>query len=121
MPGESLCRSSDGRFRSPTAHRVAPVDSLEHVAELRSRDRHHTIRRRGPDEPAALEPLGVERHPKAVVPKDLQQIPSAPPEDVKITGMRVTLQRFLNLQRKAIHAATHIGVARGDPYAHARW
>ena len=42
------------RTRAPGSLRMAPVDPLEQVAELRRRDRHRPIRWRRPDEAAAL-------------------------------------------------------------------
>ena len=74
MPG--LTRGA----RSPRVLRVPPVDPLEHVAKLCRRDRDSTVDHRGPDETAALEPLGVERHADTVVPQDLDQIAFAAPE-----------------------------------------
>jgi hypothetical protein len=40
------------------------------------------------------------------MPEDLDQVTSAASKNVKIAGMRVTLERFLHLQRQAVHAAT---------------
>ena len=62
---------------TPGLLRMPPVDAFEHVAQLRRPDRHHVIRRRRPDEPTALQPLGVEREPDPVVPEDLEQIAAA--------------------------------------------
>ncbi len=38
-----------------------------------------------PDEPAPLQPLGIQRHAEPVVPKDLHQIAAAAPEHVEVT------------------------------------
>jgi hypothetical protein len=38
------------------------------------------IGRRGPDELAALQPLGVERHAQSVMPKHLHEVAPAPTE-----------------------------------------
>src|SRR5579885_1515690 len=51
------------------------------------------------------------------MPEDLDQVASATSKNVEITGMRVALQRFLDLQRQAVHAAAHVGVAGREPYA----
>ena len=48
--------------------RMAPV--VQHVGKLRRRDRDRPRLRRRPDEAPVLQPLGVERHPHAVVPED---------------------------------------------------
>ncbi len=54
------------------------------------------------------------------MPKSLQQTTRAAPEHVKIARVRITLQRLLHLQCQAVHAATHVGVAVGQPDPHAR-
>ena len=56
------------------------------------------IGRRGPDEPAAFQTLGIQRHAQAVMPKDFQQIAALAAEHVKIAGMRIAMQRLLHLQ-----------------------
>src|SRR5512135_493470 len=106
-------------LRSKTMDRVPPIDSVEHVGELRRRDSDHPVGRRWPDEPALLQPLGIQRHAKAVVPKNLDQVTSGTSEDVKIARMRIALQRLLDLQSQAVHAAPHIGSSdrKPDPYA----
>src|ERR1700689_3423954 len=54
------------------------------------------------------------------MPKDLDQVTSGASEDVKITCVGIAPQRFLDLQRQAIHAAPHIGSPNRKPNAHAR-
>src|SRR5580700_726658 len=85
--------------------RVPPIDPVEHVSELRRRDSNYAISRRRPDESALLQPLGVQRHAEAVVPKNLDQVTSGTSEDVKIARMGIALQGFLDLQSQAVHAA----------------
>src|SRR4029077_15301427 len=46
---------------------------------------------------------------------------SSPSEDVQITGMRIALQYFLDLQCQAVHPTPHVGVADCQPNAHPRW
>ena len=41
-----------------------------------------------------------------------------PAKNVKIAGMRITLQLLLNLQRQPIHALAHIGAADRQPHPH---
>src|SRR5258708_7617838 len=74
---------------------------------------------RWPDEAAFLQPFGVERHAETVMPKDLDQVTSGASKDVKITCVGIAPQRFLDLQRQAIHAAPHIGSPDRKPNAHA--
>ncbi len=54
------------------------------------------------------------------MPKNLYQITPTTPENIRIAGVRVALQGLLYLQGKAIHPATHIGPACGQPDAHTR-
>ena len=70
----------------PRRLRVAPVDAFQHARHLRHRDRHHTVGCRGPDEASAIEPLGIKRRAKALVPGDLYQAAGAAAEDVKVAG-----------------------------------
>src|SRR5262245_17960241 len=65
--------NSARRLWPPCMNRIAPVDPFEQIAELRRRDRHRAIRRRGPDEAAALQPLGEQAHALAIVPQNLDQ------------------------------------------------
>jgi hypothetical protein len=41
-------------------------------------------------------------------------------EDEEIANMRVAVKAFLDLQRKPVHAAAHVGVPGGQPHAHVR-
>jgi hypothetical protein len=50
--------------------------------------------------PKLLEQDHRQRHAKAVVPKNLDQVTSGTSEDVKIARMRIALQRLLDLQRR---------------------
>jgi len=54
------------------------------------------------------------------MPQHLDQIPTLSPEDVEITGMRVAVQRFLNLQRKTGHPTPHIRQTGREPNANSR-
>ena len=62
---------------------------IEHVGELGSRDSNNAGGRRWPDEATLLQPLRVERHADAVMPKNLDQIASHAPEHVEITRVTV--------------------------------
>ena len=72
------------RRRPPGQHRIAPVDPVEHVGELRRADRDCAADRRRPHEPAPLQTLGVEREAQAVVPQDLYEVAPPSAEDVQI-------------------------------------
>ena len=52
--------------------------SLPAGTELRRADRYRAPRRRRPQEPAALKPLGVERDPQTVMPEDFTRSPRRP-------------------------------------------
>src|SRR5881398_214346 len=67
-------RSARLRRHSESMNRVPPIDSVQHVCELRRRDSNHAIGQRWPDEAALLQPLGVERHAEPVMPKNLNQV-----------------------------------------------
>jgi hypothetical protein len=54
-------------------------------------------------------------HADPIMPQNLDQIAAAAPEDVKIASVRIALQALLNCKSQALHAAAHVGVARGDP------
>ena len=82
-PGSPRCG------RSPRVLRVPPVDPFEHVAELRRRDRDDPVDHRGPDETAAFEPLGVQRHADPVMPEYLDQIAFAAAEYPEIADVRI--------------------------------
>src|SRR5665647_245389 len=107
-------------LRTKTMTWIPPIDSIEHVRQLRGRDPNYAVRRRWPDEAAFLQPFGVERHAETVMPKDLDQVTSGASKDVKITCVGIAPQRFLDLQRQAIHATPHIGSPDRKPNTHAR-
>src|SRR5664279_1018313 len=100
--------------------RVAPVDPVEHIGQLRRRDTEHTIDRRRPDEAAFLQPFGVERHAETIMPDNLDQIATRTSEDKEVACMGIAPQRFLDLQSQAIHAAPHVRSSDRKPDAHIR-
>src|SRR5262249_52764555 len=69
--------------------------------------------------PAPFEPLGVERHADPVVPENLDQVTSFPPKNIQTAGVRIAPELLLTLQRQAVHAAPHVGVADRQPHPHA--
>ena len=99
-------------------HRVTPIDPVEHVGELRRRDRDAAALHGGPNEAAALQPLGIEREPQSVVPEDLDQVAALAPKHEEVAGERIASKRLLYLQRQPVHAAPHIGAPDRKPYAH---
>src|SRR5664280_1815665 len=58
-----------GTLRTEGMTRVAPVDPVEHIGQLRRRNSEHAIDRRRPDEAALLQPFSVERHTATVMPR----------------------------------------------------
>src|SRR5665647_1941866 len=109
-----------GTLRTVGMTRVAPVDPVEHIGQLRRRDTEYAIDRRRPDEAALLQPFGVERHAETVMPDDLDQIATHTSEDKEIACMGIAPQRFLDLQSQAIHAAPHVRSSDRKPDAHIR-
>jgi len=55
------------------------------------------------------------------MPENLRQIAAAPPENVQVASVWITLKPLLNLKREALHAAPHVGVACRDPDPDAAW
>ena len=55
------------------------------------------------------------------MPKNFSQIAAAPPENIKVASVWITLKPLLNLKREALHAAPHVGVACRDPDPDAAW
>src|SRR5450759_5030876 len=78
-----------GTLRTVGMTRVAPVDPVEHIGQLRRRDTEHAIDRRRPDEAALLQPFGVERHAETVMPDDLDQIATRTSEDKEVACMGI--------------------------------
>src|SRR4051812_16075050 len=93
-------RTLSRQLRSVGPYWVSPVDSVEHISQLRARDLQAAVGRRGPDEASLLQPLRVKRHANPVVPDDLDEIRLAATKDVEIAAMRVTAERLLHLQRQ---------------------
>lgn len=113
------CRRSACLRRSLRPARIAPVYPFQEIAELRRRHRHGgAILADRPDELAGLEALYVKRHADTVMPQDLDQITLAPPEAEDLAAMRIAAKALLNLQRQAVHAATHVRHPARDPYVH---
>src|SRR5674476_1334950 len=109
-----------GTLRTEGMTRVTPVDPIKHIGQLRRRDTEHAIDRRRPDEAALLQPFGVERHAKTVMPDNLDQIATRTSEDKEVACMGIAPQRFLDLQSQAIHAAPHVRSSDRKPDAHIR-
>lgn len=74
-----------------------------------------------PDELASLKAFYVERHANPVMPQDLDQVTLATPEAEDFAAMRIAAKALLNLQRQAVHAATHVRNPTRDPYLHPGW
>jgi hypothetical protein len=52
------------------------------------------------------------------MPDDLDQIATASPEDKKVAGLGIALQRFLDLKGQSVHAAPHIRSPDRQPDPH---
>src|SRR5208337_3556740 len=72
----------------------------QEIGQLRSRNRHHAVRDGGPQKTPALKSLHEQARPVAVMPNQLDQVASAPPEDPQIAGMRIAPERLLHHQRQ---------------------
>ena len=90
-----------GRRWPPGPNRVAPVDPVEHVGQLRRADRDDAAGRRRPHKATVLQPLGIKRHANAIVPKNFYQMTAFAAKNVKVAGMRIALQLLLYLQRQS--------------------
>src|SRR6202051_4950662 len=107
-------------LRTEGMTRIAPIDSVEHVGQLRGGDSDYAVRRRWPDEAAFLQPFGIERHAETVMPDDLDQIATRASEDKEIACMGIALQCLLDLQSQAIHASPHVRSSDRKPDPHTR-
>src|SRR6516162_6054737 len=105
-------------LRPPGSHRIASVNAVKHIGQLRCTNRDHSVGRRRPDEPATLQPFGIERHANAVMPENLDQMTAFATKHIKIAGVRIAAQPLLDLDRQAVHAAPHVGMADRQPYPH---
>jgi hypothetical protein len=94
-------------FWPPRPLRMSPVNTLQHIGKLRRCDDDDTVCRRRPDELAALQSFGVERHAETVVPKNLDEIATAAAKGEKIAGVRIALQRLLLGSQTVRHEARH--------------
>ena len=54
------------------------------------------------------------------MPKNFQKVTVFPAEHVKIAGMWIAMQRFLNLQGKTVHSAPHVRRTGRQPNTNAR-
>jgi hypothetical protein len=103
--------------RSAVATSVADFSSRSLPAYKPSGPRRSTPRRRrrGPNELAAVQALGVQRQADAIMPKNLGKIAPTPAEDIEIAGMGIALQALLYRQSQALHAPANVRVPSGDP------
>src|SRR3954471_5414512 len=122
-PGCWLAKSAlwlSGTLRPECMARVPPVNSVEHIGELRRRDRDRPLGWRRPDKATALQPLRIERHANPVMPDDLDQVASGAAKNVQIADVRVAAKGLLHLQRQPVHAFAHVGPADRQPDPHPR-
>jgi hypothetical protein len=62
----------------PGAHRLPPIDAFTQHRKLCAGERYNTVRGLRPNESAAVETLDEQAHPFTVVPKQFNQVTSAP-------------------------------------------
>src|SRR6202163_4270563 len=120
MHAVPLFFGSAGALWPPGQLWISPVDPFQHIGHLSRRDRHRAIRRRRPDEPPAIQTLGVKRQSDPVMPQNLGQIATAAAEYKKVPAVGITLETLLNLQGQPLHAASHVRVAGRNPDPTAR-
>src|SRR5260370_21093574 len=84
------------------------------------RDRHRLAFGPGPHEATAIQPLGEQAHPLAVVPQHLDQAAALAPEHEQVATVRIPFQRLLHQQRQAVEAAPHVRRAARQPHPHLR-
>src|SRR6516164_5074340 len=116
-----VATSSACCHRPPRVLGISPIDPIQHVSELRRRDRNDAGCGRGPNEPAALQPLGIERHADAVMPENFDQRAALAAKHIEIAGVRITLERLLHLESQALHPTPHVGRASRDPHPNPGW
>ena len=92
--------------------RISPVNTFKHIAKLRAQYRDRSRHHRGPYETATLQPFGIKRHAKPIMPEDLDQIAAAATKDKEVSLMRIAALCLLYLGREAVHAASHIRMNR---------
>ena len=98
-----------GRSRTLGPSRIAPLDAVQKIAQLRRRDRNGSpgLADR-PNEFACLEPLQIERHSHPIAPQPLDQVTLAAAETEDLTAMRIAIQALLHLARQAVHPTAHV-------------
>ena len=98
-------RLNQRRFQRQAYKRVATARSIRRRPRPMAKQTGHA--------PAAWRKATCQRRH---APENLYQRTVAPPENVQIAGVRVALQRLLNLQGQAPHSAPHVGMAGRNPY-----
>src|SRR5215470_9855385 len=112
--GFKLLRSA-GSLWSPRVLRHPPIDAFQQIAELRRRDRHHTIRWRRPEEAASFQPLGEQAHPLPIMPEHFDQSAAPAAEHEQMPIVRIAPERLLHQQCQAIKSFAHVGMAGCQP------
>ena len=79
--------------------------------QLRRRQHHRPVLRLGPDEPAALQPLGEQAQALPVPPQHLQEIAAPASKDEQRAAVRVELQHRLHPSGQPVEAFPHVGDA----------
>src|SRR5665213_1066103 len=117
-PTPIFCKLS-GALRPPRMLRVTPVDRLQQIAHLRSRQRDDAVHRHRPDKASTVHPFRVKRQSNSVMPQCLDQRAAPATEHEDISGERITTKAFLHQQCQTLHALAHVGEAGRNPDARA--
>jgi hypothetical protein len=112
-------KASMRRTASSAAGEIAPDVLPRALRRALASISARTKNLRRANEASSLQALGVQRGAQPIVPEDLDQLAALAPEDVKVAGMRVALQRLLDAQGQRVHAAAHVRVTGRDPHSHA--
>jgi len=117
-PARTSLRSDRGRLLWPLdQHRAPPVEPLDQHRQLRRRQRDPADRRLGPDEAAALQPLG--KQPRAAPPDPLQPITPATAGQKQLAAERIAPPHLVHLCCRPVEPLAHVDRCQGqaDPGA----
>jgi hypothetical protein len=94
---------------------LTPVDAFQEHRQLRTRQRHRSARRLGPDKASSFQPLLKKTKAITIEPQQLDQITALAAEDEYMTGEWCLLKNRLNDRRESLKAAAQIREPRGNP------
>ena len=88
---------------------------LEQHRQLSRRQRHRAVPRLRPDEPAALEALGIEHQVLGVPEQAFEQVTPLAAEHEQVATERIELQHLLNLAGEPVEATAQVSFALVRP------